>query len=282
MKLKDLFIIVPVALALVACAKKSDDQAAAVTSTDQSPAIVGGTTTAPSGAPTGGGTGPSGTSGSSGTSGGTSVGGCPAFPSRTFYEYYKSGTGDTAAYTTSNDITADSKLRVSIEPGTAGQTQGTGGTANFQNMSVVVHLLKNGVEVTSKRVPSATGSSGYALGVAVGQKSDPSLLDFSPYLSGNAKYSIKIDTIRTDYKCNSLCTVDAPDAYCYYYYSPYGYQSTCSYVWNWDYHQNQWACCGTGYLQQCQRQQCGVGTVLTNSTWSAYIRVETDITSCIQ
>lgn len=279
MKLKDLMIVVPLALAVAACGRSSTEpeESSSSTTTPKAGAPLSGNPSptpvvvpTPTPTPTPGAPGP------------TVPAGCPQNPSRSFYEYFKQGTGNTAVYT-ANEVIADSKLRVSLEPSSAGTTAGTGGTAAYTRMSADVHLLKDGIEVAMKAVPVQSNSTtGYSTGIPVGQRTSPSLLDFSPYLNGPGTYSIKIDNIRTDYKCNSFCTVDAPDAGCSYYYNPNSYYTTyCSYTWNWDYHQSQYVCCYTGYLQQCQRQQCGVGTILDNSTWSVYVRVETDYTTCL-
>ena len=300
MKFRDVIIIMPLAFALVACGKSSTDSAEESTVNNPNTVLSGSPLNSnPLPGPSGssGASGTSGTSGSSGSSGTYDASGCPQYPSRSFYEYYKEGTGTGAVYTISNDIVADSKLRVSIEPGSAGGTQGTGGTANYTYLSATVHLLRNGIEVAAKSVagPGATywsylngsvASSILPTGIAVGSKSDPSKANFGSYLQTGARYSIKVDNIRTDYKCNTYCTTAAykclGSSSCGFYAWNQDAGNYTWYDWNWDYHQNTWSCCPTTMVNDCQKQQCGVGSILANSTWSLTVRVETDSTSCIQ
>ena len=274
MKFKNLVVIVPLAFALAACGKSSTDSATEEAATkgavSSTPAIP---TTAPAPAPV---TPPPTTSGSGGIPGPTTTN-----PSRNYYAYYRTGTGTADVYSDANDIVADSKLRVSINPGSAGATSGTGGTQNYAAMSATVVLMKDGMQVASVDVPGKDGGSQYAsAGVKIGSNSNPALADFSSFLNGNARYSIKITNVRTDYKCNTYCTAGYYGCYSYsqYQYCQYGW------TWNWDYHQGNWACCpgGIDILNQCQRQQCGTGTPNTNASWSLTIKVETDITAPIQ
>ncbi|MBI3557439.1 MAG: hypothetical protein HY074_14335 [Deltaproteobacteria bacterium] len=279
MKLKDFLIVVPVALSVLACSKSSDTPV----STDNS-GIVGGSTTSP-GIVTNPGpsVGPTGTSGASGATGGLNASGCPLYPSHAIYSspvLNGLGTGSVTPTFPGPPIVADNKLRVSIKPSGAGTTNGTGGTANYNHLSANVHLMANGIEVGMITIPTQGGNSGYSSGLAVGVKSDPAVADFSSYLQGgNTTYSLKVDNIRTDYKCNTFCTAEYYGCYSALAYGYCGYGST----WNWDYHQANWACCpgSIGMLDQCQRQQCGVGTVLDNSSWSLSVQVETDSTPCI-
>ncbi len=274
MKFRDIYILVPVALALMSCAK--NDPSAAVTA--DTSGISGGSNTSPVVVtPPVGTSGSSGTSGASGATGGVNANGCPIYPAHPVYSSpLMYGTGTAAIHPTfpGPAIVADNKLRVSLKPSGSGTTGGTGGTANYNHMSADIHLLANGIEVGMITVPSQGGSSGYSTGLAVGVKSDPAVADFSSYLQGGSTtYTIKVDNVRTDYKCNTFCTAN--------YYGCYA-ASYCG-NWNWDYHQNNWTCCpgSLDMLQQCQRQQCGVGTVLSNATWSLSVQVETDSTPCI-
>ena len=279
MKFRDLFILTPIAFGLLACSPSQSsttaDPNAVAGGSNVAPATSVATTTTTTTTTTGS----SGTSGATGTGTTTTASGCvqPQYPSRSIYSYALNGTGSNPVTTSGVGIIADNKLRVSITPNAAGNTNGTGGTANYNSMSANVHLLANGVEVGMFTVPAQGGSSGYSTGSAVGQKTNPTAADFSSYLqSGTVTYTIRVDNVRTDYKCNSFCTAQyygCSTMYCGYY----------GYAYNWDYHNGNWTCCpGTiDILNQCQRQQCGVGTVLDNSTWSLTVQVETDSTPCI-
>jgi hypothetical protein len=218
--------------------------------------------------------GPSGNSGASG--GGTSCSNTGQ-AARGYYQYYGTGVG-TGTYTTTYDqIVADQKLRVSIQPGPA--QSNSGGTKNYSNMAADVSLMQNGSVIATVTIPvQNNGNTGYASGQPVGYKTDPSLVDFSSYLQPGSGYYIQISNVRTDYKCNTYCTTSYYG--CYYSYSDYQY---CSYTWNWDYHTNNWFCCYDDMVTQCQRQQCGVGTLngLTGAGWSLTVYVETDSTTCI-
>jgi hypothetical protein len=221
------------------------------------------------------GPGPSGSPGPSG--GGTSSCSNSGNAARGYYQFYGTGTGTGSYYSNYNQIIADQKLRVSFQPGPAQST--SGGTKNYSYMAADVSLMQNGYAIATVTVPvQNNGSTGYSSGQAVGYKTDPSLVDFSSYLQGNTGYYIKISNVRTDYKCNTYCTTS------YYgcYYS-YDYYQSCAYTWNWDYHTNNWYCCYDDMVTQCQRQQCGVGTLngLTDAGWSVTVYVETDSTTCI-
>src|SRR6185369_16022180 len=110
---------------VVACGKSSSEPA----ETSSSKTTVSSGVSSPAAGPTGA-TGivtPPGPTGATGGGGGSYTG-CGGMnnAARSFYEYYKQGTGPSGAvYTTYADITADQRLRVSIEPSGAGATQGT-------------------------------------------------------------------------------------------------------------------------------------------------------------
>lgn len=279
MKFKTLLLIVPVAFALSACGKSSTDATTTNSASTSAPSTNGSTNTTPA-PPTGATSGslvPLPAGASSGSTASTSSNGCPVYPQRNFYSYYRTGTGTGMVYTDSNDIIADTKLRVSIQPGSAGSTAGTGGTQAYTQMAATVTLVRNGTEVASVDIPvQNNAATGYSSGVAVNHLSDPAIADFSSFLSGQGHYSIKVSNVRTDYKCNTFCTASyygCSPSYCGYY----------GYSWNWDIHTNYYSCCpgGIDILNQCQRQQCGVGTSTSNGAWSLTVKVETDITSCI-
>lgn len=287
MKMREFLIGIPVALALTACGSSSTTSTGSNTEASSS-GLAGSQTVqnAPATTSTGS-TGSTTVTGSSGSST-TTANGCPEYPSHPLYSYPDlQGTGSGPVFTTPNDITADSKLRVSIIPGSANGTQGTGASANYTYMSADVHLVSNGTVLATYTIQGtgvvAPNGYTYPIGIPVNQTSNPALADFSAYLTGSNTYSIQVDNIKTDYKCNQ----DATFAYyetmgdCMYYYNPgYGY-GTCYYDWNYDYHTQNWACCYTNMLEQAQEMQCGVGTPLDNATFSLTVEVETDSTPCI-
>lgn len=270
MKFKSYLVVVPMAFALFACSQSSDSTGSGQSNSASTPTTTTTPTTTVTNPPT------TTTNPPTGSSGGfVNSSSCPQYPSRSYYEYYKSGAGSATA-TTPAEIVADQKLRVSIEPGSAGSTTTAGGSQSYGALAVNVSLLKNGVVVSSKMVPTQSG--GYKTGLYVGEKSDPSLLDFSPYLSGNATYSIQVSNVQTDWTCNNYCNAahycDSNYIDCYYE----GISPT------YDTSSGDWFCCSPSadqMIQQCQNLQCGVGPAQSNQTWSLYIRVETDSTSCV-
>jgi len=282
MKLRDVFLAAPLALALTACGSSS------TATPDTSTTTTAGATTVvnPPTATSGSSLTIVGSSGSSGS--GLNANGCPQYPQHPLYQYPNlQGTGSGPVFTTPNDITADSKLRVSIVPGNANGTSGTGASANYNFLSADVHLVANGGELASFTIAgtgvTAPNGSTYPIGIPVNQTSNPALADFSSYLTGSQKYSIQVDNIKTDYKCNQYATFAyyQTQGDCMYYYNPGYGEGTCYYNWNYDYHTANWACCYTNMLEQAQQMQCGVGTPDSGASFSVTVEVETDSTPCI-
>jgi hypothetical protein len=221
---------------------------------------------------------------------------CGGDAGRGAHFYSVTGVGNVSRDTTLRDITADQLMRVSIEPLAAGPTEGTGGTANYTMMALSVELLKDGVPVPgakyripNKETETYSGSqygfswnNTYRRGINVGVRSAPDLADFSSFIKPSDSadrlphYSIRVSQVYTNKKCQDLCntaTMCTHNAY-----NPcYGQASQI----NFDYFSKTPMWCAGQCLAQCQVQQCGVGTVMDNATWSVNVRVETDSTKCI-
>lgn len=282
MKFRDLVLIFPLAFAVVACGSSDGEETtqtnvpSSITSAVVPNAPVSTTppadpVTGPTPAPT--------------------TAGCVTNANEPIYYASASGTGpkkDGTSYVTVSSfggraIHADQKLRVSIKPTGAGSNGSAGGSRQYSKMGLRVALVKNGVVLETKSLGLTPESNNLPKGIAAGTNSDPSLLDFSGSLQGDATgYSLRLYDVKTSYNCATYCTKSYYS--CQDYNEGGGYWCTYypnDYKWNYDYNRNAQTCCWKTMLDDCNRLQCGVGYVADTTTWSVEVRVETDSTPCI-
>lgn len=318
MKFKDLLIIAPLALALVACGAQEDEEGVK----PAEPAKISGSVVNNPPVDTGGGQVPTEPTGPTGP---TSVNGCPANPTENIYYTQVSGTGpykeSSGAYrqTTSfagRQIVADQKLRVSIKA--SGASNANAYVHDYSRIGMKVALVKGSTVLATRSLGLTVNSAGKKPGVNAGEKTDPALLDFSDVLpTGNSmsgSYQIRIFDIQTDYMCKTQCKGSNYGCVSYasawynsygaYYawsqnanmtwspygtaeYNPYyGVYKYCSAAVDYgsaapNYQNAQQACCPDTMLSQCNK--CIVAyDEPTAATWSVEVHVETDSTPCVQ
>lgn len=265
MKFRYFLIVVPLALVLVGCGKKSSSTAATQNTT--TPGAVVPVPTIP--------TNPTGPAPTGPTTGGS--GSCyRSVITSPIYTPTVNGTGSGSAYvwfnTTSGRVSADQDLRVQLIPNGSGATSGAGGTQGYTMLAADVTLLEDGYEVSGARftAPTQTGYGQYyggtKNGLKIGVKSQ--IIDFSSFLRSGHQYSFKISNVMSDKTCRDRCNST------YYNMCAQWYGNANLYPWCPQYPDYN-------MIYQCMQLQCDVGPVSSSAGWSATLNVETDTTPCL-
>lgn len=188
-----------------------------------------------------------------------------AVMTKPLYSYTVSGTGSGTASSPSTQIIADQLLKVQVTPQAGGASTTSGNYQAYELLAFDVQLLANGVEVSGAKVHLPQSGTSYyggpSKGMVVGSKS--TVIDFSSYLQSGKKYSLRVKSVATDWKCKVFCL---SQYYCGYTYGSYGYGYYCD----------------NYMINQCKQMNCDVGPATSTQTWSVYMQAETDTTPCLQ
>lgn len=241
--------VIPLALVLTSCGQKSaeDGESGSAKNSFAAPAPSGG----------------NGNGNGGGTNNNTNASCATRVVTKPLIPYTVSGTGNGTASSPSSTIMADQTLKIQVTPQAGGASTSGGNYQSYDLMAFDVQLLANGSEVSGAKIHLPQSGSYYyggpSKGMVVGNKS--AVLDFSAYaqqLTGK-KFSFRIKSVATDWKCKVFCM---STFYCGYV----GYTYMCD----------------TYMINQCKQMNCDVGPATSTQTWSVYMQVETDTTPCLQ